>query len=220
MGRAALSSLLVLALAGAATAAPPRPAKTVPLRVPCSEALDDGTLVDGRQEEALVALAATVPWSRSDGPPSTCHRSVRLTCGPDLNGDGDPEGLVQILGWADDDDSPCQTLRAGDEHWRVTHTFLATRHHAEGPGHDTWRALARVDVGLSVDDPEPDGGRRARFVRRPGGGAAIRVEWSSLTSESGCRIAGYEVLELRGDKLRRVELGDTSRTCSLCDCSR
>lgn len=206
---------LMIAVAGAGTAAAaPRKApaaKYVPARVTCAEALEDGTPTDGRVTDALLAAAATVSWTRADGPPSSCHRTVHLTCGPDLDGDGDPEAIVQLQGWAATDDAPCETVQASDEHWLLTHTFLATRHHG------AWRALGRLDAGLSADDPEA---RRAGFVRRAGGRHAVRVDWTSLTSDSGCRIAGYEIVEWRGGALRRLELGDTSRTCSLCDCSR
>jgi hypothetical protein len=213
IGKGTWALVIVVASAGTAAAATRKaaPAKYAPVRVACPEALEDGTPTDGSVTEALLAAAAAVPWTRADGPPSTCHRTVRLTCGPDLDGDGDPEAIVELQGWTGTDDAPCDTLKATEEHWLLTHTFLASRHHG------VWRALGRLDAGLSTDDAEP---RRAAFVRRAGSGPAIRIDWTSITSESGCRIAGYEILAWRAGALRRLELGDNSRTCSLCDCSR
>jgi hypothetical protein len=211
--RGVVTFAIVLVGAAAAMAAPrkPAPPKYVPLHVACPEALEDGTPTDEPVTNALIAAAAAVPWTRADGPPSVCHRTVHLTCGPDLDGDGDAEAIVQLQGWVATDDAPCDTAKATDEHWLLTHTFLATRHQG------VWRAVSRLDAGLSADDPDA---RRATFVRRAGSGPAIRLDWTSLTSDSGCRIAGYEILEWRAGALHRLELGDNSRTCSLCDCSR
>lgn len=214
--RAAVGAAILLGATSFGAAAAPAahkapPTRVVPLHVSCPEALEDGTPVDAHLTATLLALAATAPWTAADGPPSTCHPAVKVTCGPDLDGDGDPEAIVQVQGWTAADDAPCAELRAGDDHWLATHTFLATRHR------DAWRVVARIDAGLTAAD-EPEA-RRATFVRRPGGRPGVRVEWTSLTSESGCRIAGYQLLELRAGVLHRLELGDNSRTCRLCDCS-
>lgn len=214
--RAVVGAVIWLGATSFAVAAAPagpkaRPTRFVPLHVPCPEALEDGTPLDPHLAETLRSLATAVPWTRADGPPSTCHPTVKLTCGPDLDGDGDAEAIVQLQGWTAVDDTPCADLRPTDDHWMVTHTFLATRHG------EAWRIVARLDAGLGAAD-EPDA-RRASFAKRIGGRPVVRVDWTSLTTESGCRIAGYEILELRGGALRRLELGDNSRTCQLCDCS-
>ena len=208
------------ALSGGAAAAPARgrratPAPPKPLRFTCAEALSDGTLTDARLGPTLLALAAGLPWaSESDeGPPAACHEEVRLVCGPDLDGDGDAEAIVEVRWWRPFEGGTCEGIRrANDPYAVVTSTFLVSRHGA------TWRARAPLGVA-GGDDPRATGA--AYFVRRPRAGApAIRVEWSSVASDNGCEIRGYATYAFTAARgLKKLETGDASPPCTPC-CER
>jgi hypothetical protein len=217
----ALSSLFAAATKPSPPPAPPAPK---PLRFSCPEALADGTLVDPRQAGALAALAAGLKWDAGDqfGPPTDCHREVRLICGPDLDHDGDPDAIVEVSWWFTDS---CAGAAQDGEFVPVTKTFLASRRGG------LWRGVAALGVassdeaagalatgaaaGQSVAPPI----RRSYFVRRPRGETAIRVEWSNVASETGCSLGGYEIFALRAGVLRKVEANDNSQICAPCGCN-
>jgi hypothetical protein len=213
LGRAsfAIGALLVSATAGAKPAAAPKP-----LSFSCPEALADGTLVDPALARTLVALAASVKWGAGDvyGAPTDCHRQVRLFCGPDLDHDGDPEAIVEVSWWFGES---CAPAPADGEAIPVAKTFLVSRHGA------AWRAVAPLivttrDDAAATDTTTTPTPRRAYFVRRPNGEAAIRVTWSKATSDTGCALGGYEVFALRAGALHKLEAGDNSRACTPCGC--
>ncbi len=178
-----------------------------PLEFTCAEALSDGSLVDARQEDALTAIAARLRWKGDDpfGVPTTCHRAVRLFCGPDLDHDGDVEAIAEVS-WRFTDDCAASENEDGG-FVPVTKTFLVSRHGS------VWRAVAPLAITSS-----DTAARSSFFVRRPGGETAIRVEWTSAASSSGCAIGRYEVFALRAGTLRRVESGDDSPVCVPCGC--
>jgi hypothetical protein len=192
---------LVLAAPAAEGAPAPKP-----LRFSCAEALEDGTLIESSQAASLIAIAAGLRWKGDDpfGPPADCHRVVRLFCGPDLDRDGDAEAIVEVT-WRFADDCASSDEQSGN-FVPVTKTFLASRHGA------VWRGVAPLAITTE------DGTRNAFFVRRRGGETAIRVEWKSAATDSGCAIGRYEVFTLRAGALRRVESGDDSSTCVPCGC--
>lgn len=84
--------------------------------------------------------------------------------------------------------------------------FVASRHGS------VWRGVAPLAITTE------DGPNSVFFVRRRGGETAIRVEWRSAATDSGCAIRRYEVFTLRAGTLRRVESGDDSLTCVPCGC--
>jgi hypothetical protein len=180
------------------------------LLVSCPDALTDGTVVDAGQVDQLIKLAATLKWEGGYGSPRACHRTVRLTCGPDLDRDGDPEAIVQVGWWSAVDGDDCGRLVGADDHWIVSYTFLATRHLG------AWRAVGPLAVGIDADEAEAR--RPAYFVRRAHGELAVRTEWSTVSSDSGCRIGGYEVFAVRSGAVQRIEVGDNSLPCIMCDC--
>jgi hypothetical protein len=195
---------LCLVAATAAQGAPrPRPR---PLHFGCTEALSDGTLIDTRQEAPLIAIAAGLRWQGDDpfGPPADCHRTVRLFCGPDLDHDGDIDAIVEVR-WRFTDDCASSQSEGGD-FVPVTKTFVASRHGS------VWRAVAPLAI-TNEDGPGP-----AFFVRRRGGETAIRVEWRSAATDSGCSIGRFQVFALRAGRLHRVESGDDSPACVPCGC--
>jgi hypothetical protein len=221
-----MAGSMLAALAVVAVAAPPRPgAPPRPLRFACPEALADGTLVDPRQAGPLASLAAGLKWESGDpfGPPTDCHRQVRLVCGPDLDGDGDPEAIVEVSWWFSDDCAAAAREDGGGV--PVMKTFLASRHRA------VWRAVAPLSVASSDEVPRESvalsaagagavapAPRRSYFVRRPRGETGVRVEWSSATSDTGCALGGYQVFALRAGALHQVEAGDSARLCAPCGC--
>jgi hypothetical protein len=176
------------------------------LRFSCAEALADGTLIDPSQETSLIAIAAGLRWKGDDpfGSPADCHRAVRLSCGPDLDRDGDVEAIVEVS-WRFTDDCAASQKESG-AFVPVTKTFVASRHGS------VWRGVAPLAI-TTEDRPSS-----AFFIRRRGGETAIRVEWRNAATDSGCAIGRYEVFTLRAGTLRRVESGDDSRTCVPCGC--
>jgi hypothetical protein len=193
--------LWVVASPAAEGASPPKH-----LQFSCDEALADGTLIDPGQEGSLIAMAAGLRWKGDDpfGPPDHCHRAVRLFCGPDIDRDGDVEAIVEVS-WRFTDDCESSQNESGD-FVPVTKTFVASRHGA------VWRAVAPLAITTG------GGPGSAFFVRRRGGATAIRVEWRSAETDSGCAIGRYEVFTLRAGTLRRVESGDDSPGCIPCGC--
>ena len=176
------------------------------VRFECPEALDDGTLIDERQAGVLAALAVGAKWLVGDPPAADLRpRGVRLFCGPDLDGDGDRESLVELsYPDAGSDDDATSSDGAG-----TAYALLVSRHG------QAWRAIA----GLAVDlGGGPEAGRGATFVRRPGGRWGVEARRSSGGSAHDCRIAGYEIFELQAGGLRSVKAGDRSLTCLPCGC--
>jgi len=207
IGRRGVANVcLVLSLWAAAANATEGSPRPKPLQFSCAEALSDGTLVEPRQEAALLAVAAALRWKGDDpfGPPADCHRAVRLFCGPDLDHDGDVDAIVEVS-WRSTDDCASSENESGD-FVPVTKTFVASRHGS------VWRGVA--PLAITTDD----GPVTPFFVRRRGGETAIRVEWRSAATDSGCAIGRYEVFALRAGTLRRVDSGDDSRTCVPCGC--
>jgi hypothetical protein len=174
----------------------------------CADALEDGTLVDERQGEVLTRLAVKARWLEGEPPPADVRpRSVRLFCGPDLDGDGDREAVADLTfaGLEAQDDGMSV---AGDGSGTL-YSLLVSKHGS------AWRAVA----GLAVDSTGGSGTERpAVFVRRPGGRWGVEARRSGGGSEHDCRIAGYEIFELHANGLRSVKAGDRSVTCLPCGC--
>jgi hypothetical protein len=185
-----------------------------PVAFECAEALDDGTLVDEREGEAIVRLAPTTRWPVAEPPPTGPRaHGVRLYCGPDLDGDGDREGLAEITyltGGDGDRTSSGEADATPIDGAPARYWLLLSKHGA------TWRAIA----GLAVDlgDAPAEAGRSALFVRRPGGKWGVEVERRGGPSQAGCHLAGYEIFELHAGVLRGVKAGDRSTACLPCGC--
>jgi len=174
----------------------------------CADALEDGTLVDERQGELLARLATKAHWLGGGPPPADARaRSVRLFCGPDLDGDGDREALAEMT--FVETDAEDQGMSVAGEGSVTTYSLLVSKHGS------VWRAVAGVAVDLAGG---PGAGRAAVFVRRPGGRWGVEARRSGGGSEHDCRIAGYEVFELQASGLRSVKAGDRSVTCLPCGC--
>ena len=168
-------------------------------------------MTDPGQAEELARLANGLHWDGAFGLPSSCHREVRLVCGPDLDGDGDREAIVQVGWWHATDGNSCSSLNSSDDYWPVTYTFLVARHQS------AWRALAALGVGVfgeSLDSSGPP-----EFVRLARGQIGLLVQWANVSSEGGCQIAGYEIYSVRDGVVKKLETRDTSPPCTPC-CER
>jgi len=177
--------------------------RLTPLHFTCADALDDGTLLDGRQASELTRLARTLTWPELGPPPPLPARDVRLFCGPDVDGDGERDAIVRLAF-----DNPDTNESAIDAE-QLSYTFLASKHGV------AWRALGRLSADVTGDR---DVEQSVVFVRRPTGQYAIEIERSSFASETGCRITGYELIGWRAGALATVEAGDRSPKCAPCGC--
>jgi hypothetical protein len=185
-----------------------------PVAFECADALDDGTLVDDRQADAIARLAGGTRWPVAEPPPAVARpRGVRLYCGPDLDGDGDREALAEVTYLtAADGDSPSggEADVTPIDGAPASYWFLVSKHGL------TWRAIAGLAVELG-GAPE-DVGRSAIFVRRPAGKWGVEVERRGGPAQAGCHLAGYEIFELHAGVLRSVKAGDRSTACVPCGC--
>jgi hypothetical protein len=68
-----------------------------PITAACPAPWTDGEVGDPVLAGKLAALAGKLTWEDGGyGLPTTCGRKVRLTCGPDLDGDGLQEAIVTV----------------------------------------------------------------------------------------------------------------------------
>ena len=103
-----------------------------------------GALRDKRLEERLSALARRLAWEEY-GPPTACHRQVQLACGPDLDGDGQPESIVHISWRTLLNGRSCGTIRNDNDYWDTGVTFLISGRAA------SWKAVAPLGIDIEGD---------------------------------------------------------------------
>ncbi len=175
-----------------------------PVSVPCPEAGPAGVVGDGRLEDDLSGLARRFKWE-AYGPPTTCHRRVQLACGPDIDGDGQPESIVHITWRTLLNGRNCRTIRDDNDYWDTGVTFLISgRAHA-------WRAVA--PFGIDIEGDQQDMHSSAYFVRHRGGEILVRSSTSNVASDTMCTMSHYTTWRLGHGKLRSVEEGDDSPPC-------
>jgi hypothetical protein len=174
------------------------------LSTQCGEARPDGTVADARQAAMLSALARRLRWNDGYGPPTACHREVRLFCGPDLDGDGSAEAIVRVQWRTLLNGRTCATIRDGNDYWITGKAFLVSGRAG------AWRAVA--PLGIDGGD-EPTRQLSAWFVRRRSGEVVLRVAWSNVASDTNCEIGGYTVFRMRRGRLQKLEEGDDSPPC-------
>src|SRR5438132_895748 len=176
VGIVAASAAIAAATAGRGTRGRPGASKGKAegeVTFECGDALEDGTLVDEKQGDVLARLGAKARWLVGDPPPpDTRPRTVRLFCGPDLDGDGDREALAELT--FADAGSEEQGMSVSGDSLGTTYSLLVSKH---GP---PWRAVAGVAVDLSGG---PGAGRAAVFVRRPAGRWGVEARRSGGGSE-------------------------------------
>lgn len=190
----------ILARERGPSAAPLRPAV-----FPCAEARSNGTLVNKRNEAVLVKLAGTLHWEDDYGVPGDCERHIALQCGPDLDGDGQPESIASLSWLTPLNDESCTPGHPPMNNWENAKIFLLTGH----AGH--WRAL--VPLGITINGDQQNQSREADFVRRPDGTTAIHVHELEFDGGNGCSsdvdvVSGYD-----HGALRRIDFIDHSPPC-------
>jgi hypothetical protein len=174
-----------------------------PLEVACPVPGMDGVVRDPARAAQLSALARKLKWQDDYGPPRECQREVRLTCGPDLDGDGEPESIVRV-GWhALLNGSTCDDK--SHEYWRTAKLFLVTGR----PG--SFRALA--PLAIDIDGDQQAMRSSAYFVRLRDGRSGVRTETLNEAADTGCDLGEYNVYALEHGKLRGLENGDDSPPC-------
>jgi hypothetical protein len=171
-----------------------------PLRVACSGSTSNVLVPDARQIKQLSATEASLPWDDGFGGPGDCHRALRVTCGPDLDGDGAPELIVRddwavLLNGVD----RCSAIRDSNDFWPVARLFLVT---STARGLAAVAPLARAVVGGQQYETAD-----AWFVQRPRGRAGIYVTETTEAGDTGCQDGGFRIFELEKAKLHEVATG-------------
>jgi hypothetical protein len=140
----------------------------LPARTDC-EANRKGVLSDRKLARRLAALQGKLTWADADfcfGQPwpeaITKKAQVRLSCWPDLDGDGAPESIVSIR--------PEHREPYGES---VTRLFLVS---GKGPG---WRAVAPLGVDGTCPGVEGSHSTAVTVVRLVSGELALAVETES-----------------------------------------
>jgi hypothetical protein len=174
------------------------------ITVPCAEAGADGKPIDPRIDEELSTAARQLKWD-SYGPPKPCHRRVQLACGPDVDGDGQPEAIVHITWRTLLNGTTCRTIRDSNDYWDTGVTFLVSGRAGK------WRAVG--PLGIDIEGDQQDEHSSAWFVRRRDGELAIRASTTNVSSDTMCTIGSYTVWRLRNGKLVALETGDNSEPC-------
>jgi hypothetical protein len=171
-----------------------------PLQVACPGSATNLLAPDARQIKQLNAAEASLNWDDDYGGPGNCHRELRITCGPDLDGDGSPEFIVRddwvvLLNGVD----RCSAIRDGNDYWPVTRIFLVR---SMAQGLTVVAPLARAVVGDQQSETAD-----AWFVQRPKGGVGIYVTKTAQASDTGCEHGGFRILKLENGKLHEVASG-------------
>jgi hypothetical protein len=168
-----------------------------PVIFPCRRTRSDGTVVDRRAADMLLALAQKLRWSDDYGFPD-CHRRVQLRCGPDLDGDGEPESIVRIEGYVLLNGKSCEkNMTDTNDFWPVAKTLVVSG----GPGR--WRALQAL--GSDIQGDQQSESTTAGFVRLRDGRFAIEYYVRSFDGGNGCEGRGSTIYEVNRGNLKIIE---------------
>jgi len=173
---------------------------------PCTAARSDGTLIDKRDEDALVRLAGKLPWTDDYGFPGACERRVTLTCGPDLDGDGQPESIARLAWLTPLNEERCAPGHPPQDYWENAKIFLVSGRVGR------WRAVEPLGITINGDQQNED--RDATFVRRADGTGAIDLHESVFDGGNGCQWETDSLFTLRRGTLERIETVDRSPACN------
>ena len=125
-----------------------------------------------------------------------CHRRVQVQCGPDVDGDGQPESIVRIEGDVFLNGKSCKTIADSNDFWPAAKTFVVSGRAGK------WRG-AQV-LGTEIKGDQQWQSTSAGFVRRRDGRFAI--EWSfSFDGGDGCEGTDRTFYSLVRGKLRVLE---------------
>lgn len=168
---------------------------------PCPGASATTWTLDASQQSQLQEAEGGLDWPPGYGNTGDCRRSVKVMCGPDLDGDGAPEFIIRAE-WLLrlNGEEGCDPDR-DTNYWRVTHLFLATRKDGR------WVGIGPLS---EASDEFPGTEIGAYFVRRSNGRLAVYVSNSGYSSDDERRSSGFEILDLQKGKLRKVAQGAES----------
>jgi hypothetical protein len=173
--------------------------------VPCPKVGPDGKPVRARLEEELSAVARSLKWDSDYGPPTSCHRRLELVCGPDIDGDGQPEAIVHITWRTVLNGRTCRTIRDDNDYWDTGVTLLVSGRLGK------WRAVAPLGVDIAGDQQVKES--NAWFMRRRDGEIVVRSSWTNVASDTTCRFGQYTIWRLIEGKLVALETVDDSWPC-------
>jgi hypothetical protein len=170
------------------------------LTVACPGSKSDVLVPDARQIKQLNTAEAGLPWGDDYGGPGDCHRQLRITCGPDLDGDGAPELIVRD-DWAVliNGVESCAAIRDDNDYWPLTRIFLVR---STAQGLTAVAPLAHAIIGDQQSETA-----EAWFVQRAKGKPAVYVTETAQASDTGCEDGGFTIFELMNGKLREVARG-------------
>ena len=177
-----------------------------PVSEACPEVAAGGKLRDPRLERDLSALAHKINFESDYGPPDDCHRRVTLSCGPDIDGDGDKESIVQIKWRSVLNGQTCGTIRDSNDYWETAVTFLISGRAGK------WRAVG--SLGIDIEGDQQDMHTHASFVRRRNGELAVQSTTTNVASDTMCEFGHYVLWRLKNGELREIERGDASPPCA------
>jgi YARHG domain len=176
-----------------------------PITAACPPPWGDGEVRDPALANNLSALARKLTWEDDGyGAPTPCGRKVVLTCGPDLDGDGLPEAIVQVTWRVLLNDRTCKTIRDRDDYWNVTRLLLVSG--------NPQKVRAVASLGRQSDEFAGTGAS-ASFVRLRDGRAGVESSYFSEASDSGCVSGETNVFAMERGKLRKVETRSDEPPC-------
>jgi hypothetical protein len=170
-----------------------------------------GALHDRRQERQLIAEANRLSWA--DVPnfgdtglrsPGTKMKRVRVTCGPDIDGDGFAESVVRLT-------FPYR-VASGEELVEVSSIdliFLASRRASR------WHAVAPIGIDGSIPGVEGSIDTSAWFVTLADGRAGVAVK--RMTGGGGdcdCHTEEVSIVTLERGGLQTQGTFNTGRPCA------
>jgi len=144
----------------------------------------------------LSALARKVTWEDGYGPLTTCGRKVRLACGPDLDGDGLPEAIVEVTWKVMLNGRMCATVRDNNDYWTAKRFFLISGNAQEQ------KAVAALE---HESEEFPGSNGSAWFVRLRDGRAGVATSHVSEASDSGCESGATIRYAMEHGGLREME---------------
>lgn len=174
-----------------------------PIKATCPPPWSGGVVEDQALAKRLSALARKLTWEDAYGPPGSCGRKVELTCGPDLDGDGQPESIVRIAWRLLLAERTCQTIRDDNDFWNVSKIFLVSGNP------DKLRAVATLEY--EIDQQARRAG--AWFVRQRDGRIGVQSWYLSVASDTNCDSGAITRYSMERGKLRKVETRDDTTPC-------
>lgn len=178
---------------------------TKPVVAACPAPWAPGEVHDPALADKLAALARTLTWEDDYGPPTACGRKVELACGPDLDGDGLPEAIVQVTWKAVLNERTCATIRDDNDYWKTTKIFLISGNPRKQ------RGVAALEY---ASDEFPGKRISAGFTRLRDGRVGVSSSHDTEMSDTGCDSGATASYALERGKLRKIETRNEDAPCN------